>query len=108
RAGAGVFYDVGVGSSANLAGLFPSTASAPPIFNQSVPVPNIASLLPTISTAPPYPATSQGFAPNLKVPRSYQWSVALEKSFGGRQTFSATYVGQAGRDLLRQEGLPKP
>jgi hypothetical protein len=58
---------------------------------------------------PPYPTDdSVGFDPNLKLPRSYQWNVALEKSFGGRQAISATYVGQAGRDLLRQEALYQP
>jgi hypothetical protein len=44
----------------------------------------------------------------LKLPRSYQWNVALEKSLGGQQALSLTYVGQAGRDLLRQEGLEQP
>jgi len=32
----------------------------------------------------------------------------LEKSFGSTQVISATYVGQAGRDLLRQEALYQP
>jgi hypothetical protein len=30
----------------------------------------------------------------------------LEKSFGGKQAISVTYVGQAGRDLIREEALP--
>ena len=108
RAGAGMFYDLGVGASANLASDFPNNALGV-YLNQSVPVANISSFVPTISTAPPYPATdSVGFDPNLKLPRSYQWNVALEKSFGGRQAISATYVGQAGRDLLRQEAFYKP
>jgi hypothetical protein len=45
--------------------------------------------------------------PNVKLPRSYQWNVALEKSFAG-QIVSATYVGQAGRDLLRNEAYYQP
>lgn len=108
RAGAGVFYDLGVGESANLGSYFPN--SAPNFFtSQPVPVTNITPLLPTISATPPYPnENTQGFDPNLKLPRSYQWNVALEKSFGARQTISATYVGQAGRDLLRQEDLYQP
>ena len=44
-----------------------------------------------------------GFASNLKLPRSYQWNVALEKSFSAGQVISATYVGQSGIDLLRSE-----
>ena len=43
----------------------------------------------------------------MKLPRSYQWNVALEKSFAG-QVVSATYVGQAGRDLLRNEAIYQP
>lgn len=109
RAGAGVFYDLGVGASANLATDFPNAAVGGPYFFQPVPVANIGSFVPTISAMPPYPSTdSEGFDPNLKLPRSYQWNVALEKSFGGRQAISATYVGQAGRDLLRQEALYQP
>ena len=108
RAGAGLFYDLGVGASADLAGHFPNSATVPYFF-QSVPVANIGSFVPTISAMPPYPSNdSFGFDPNLKLPRSYQWNVALEKSFGGRQAISATYVGQAGRDLLRQEALYLP
>jgi hypothetical protein len=108
RAGAGVFYDLGVGAAADLAAYFPNSVAVRYLF-QSIPVANIDSLLPTVSSAPPYPAVGVvGFDPNLKLPRSYQWNVALEKSFGGRQTISATYVGQAGRDLLRQEALYQP
>jgi hypothetical protein len=108
RAGAGVFYDLGVGASAGLASDFPNSASGF-YMNQPIPVPNIGSFLPTISSMPPYPETgTQGFDPNLKLPRSYQWNVALEKLFGGHQAISATYVGQAGRDLLRQEALYQP
>jgi len=107
RAGVGVFYDLGVGASANLDGNFPNTAESV-YLNQSLPVTNIDSFLPPISSMPPYPSFALGFDPNLKLPRSYQWNVALEKSFGGRQAISATYVGQAGRDLLRQEDLYQP
>jgi hypothetical protein len=108
RAGAGVFYDLGVGASANLAGDFPNHAIGEYFF-QPVPVANIGSFLPTVSLMPPYPAIGvEGFDPNLKLPHSYQWNVALERSFGGRQVLSATYVGQAGRELLRQEALYQP
>ena len=105
RAGAGIFYDTGVGGSANLAFSFPNEASG---FDLNVPVPitNLTPYLPTISLLPPYPASLLGTSPNLELPRSYQWNVALEKSFGGKQVISATYVGQAGRDMLREEALP--
>jgi hypothetical protein len=46
--------------------------------------------------------------PNLKLPRTYQWNVALELSLGSSQSFSATYVGAVGRDLLRVTDLVSP
>jgi hypothetical protein len=106
RAGGGIFYDLGIGSSANLAYSFPNSTGG---FNPSatVPVTDINSTFLGIVPQPPYLAV-KGFSPNLKLPRSYQWNVALEKSFGDRQAISATYVGQAGRDLLRQEALYQP
>jgi Carboxypeptidase regulatory-like domain/TonB dependent receptor len=105
RAGAGIFFDTGVGQAANLAFTFPNNATG---FFQNVPVPisNLTPYLPTISLQPPYSGTLQGSSPNLQLPRSYQWNVALEKSFGGKQAISLTYVGQAGRDLIREEALP--
>ena len=108
RGGWGIFYDSASDSAGNLGGDFPNGASQVSLF---VPLPllNATSLIPSgISTQPPYGGTVEGFAPNLKLPRSYQWNVALERSFGRGQSASATYVGQAGRDLLRQEGIPTP
>lgn len=107
RAGVGVFYDLGAGPVASLAASFPNYASS--VYSGvPIPVSNLAGYLPVISTQPPYGGTVEGFAPDLKLPRSYQWNVALEKSFLGNQSFSATYVGQKGVDLLRTEarGLP--
>jgi hypothetical protein len=46
--------------------------------------------------------------PNLKLPRTYEWNVALEQSAGPSQTVSFTYVGAHGRDLLRQFFLESP
>jgi len=107
RAGAGVFYDLGVGSSANLGYYFPNSAHG--VFpGVSVPVSNIGDYLLNVTRNPPYPTGTQGYDPNLALPRSYQWNLAVEKGFGDKQALSVTYVGQAGRDLLRQEALFQP
>ena len=106
RAGAGVFYDLGVGSS--LVGFFPNLVSnfAPQL---QVPLADPAALVPSLSLQPPFPnGLTVGFRPDLKLPRSYQWNAALEKSFEGSQAISLTYVGQAGREQLRREALFKP
>jgi hypothetical protein len=107
RAGAGIFYDLAVGAAAAVAASFPNLAST---FNPGVPLPvsDMTPFLPVISLQPPYPDGIQAFDPNLKLPRSYQWNVALEKSFGGKQAISVTYVAQAGRDLLRQAAFSQP
>jgi carboxypeptidase family protein/TonB-dependent receptor-like protein len=107
RCGAGIFYDLGVGSVANLAFSFPN-ASFGFFPSVNVPLTDLSPYLPAISTQPPYPEAVQGFDPDLKLPRSYQWNLAIEKSFVGQQAVSVTYVGQAGRDLLRQEALYVP
>lgn len=108
RAGGGIFYDLGVGTSSFLASAFPNSGSNNHP-NTAVPVADISPFLPVPSRQAPYAADPvYAFAPNLYLPRSYQWNVALEKSFGGQQVISATYVGQAGRDLLRQTVFFQP
>jgi Carboxypeptidase regulatory-like domain/TonB-dependent Receptor Plug Domain len=107
RAGAGIFYDPGVGATSNLAFTFPDNA-VQSFQNVPVPITDVTPYLTTISVQPPYPGYLQGFSSTLKLPRSYQWNIAVEKSFRGQQAISVTYVGQAGRDLLRQEALPQP
>jgi hypothetical protein len=39
--------------------------------------------------------------PHLKLPRSYQWNVAVEQSIRSNQSVSLTYLGAIGRRLLR-------
>ncbi|MGA9883518.1 MAG: TonB-dependent receptor [Candidatus Acidiferrales bacterium] len=107
RGGVGSFYDTGLGAVAGLAAQFPNFAETA-YANVPVPVSGLASYLPALTSAPPYPYGVEGVDRNLKLPRSYEWNVALEKSFVGNQVVTATYVGQAGRDLLRREALSNP
>jgi outer membrane receptor protein involved in Fe transport len=108
RAGWGIFSDLGSDAAGFLGFSFPNTAAnffAP----ATLPLPSGTPYIVPISLVPPFPSEGMaGYTPNLTLPRSYQWNVALEKSFGGQQTVSVTYVGQAGRDLLRQEGINQP
>jgi len=107
RVGGGVFYDLGSDSAAQLGFYFPTSANS---LTPNVPLPltDATPYIPAISLTPPYPADAHGFAPDIKLPRSYQWNVAVEKSFQGKEAVSLTYVGQAGRDLLNQEGINQP
>ncbi len=107
RAGAGIFYDLGLGAASIVPSYWPNSAFTfyPGV---SVPLSAASSYLPAISLAPPYSDQVYAFRQDLKLPRSYQWNLAVEKSFGGKQALSVTYVGQAGRDLLRKEALFQP
>jgi hypothetical protein len=111
RAGAGIYYDLGVGVASELTSAWPNVASKANK-NVSVPISSLAPYLPPpVSLQPPYGTPGgffNGFVSNLKLPRSYQWNLALEKSFAGRQVLSATYVGQSGSNLLRSEALAQP
>ena len=108
RAGFGIFYDLGTGpvGSAYAQGIFPyvsnkslSGVSFPLDPTQAAPAP--------ISLIAPY-GTLVVFDPELKLPRVYQFSGALEQSLGSNQTLSASYVGALGRRLLRGETLFAP
>ena len=99
RAGFGVFYDLGQGSLGGVSSFFPYGATkiiASPAFPLSAQ--NAAA--PAFSLNPPV-VTIIVADPHLKLPRTYQWNVALEQSIGNSQSLSLTYVGAAGRDLLR-------
>jgi hypothetical protein len=108
RVGGGIFYDTGVGSSAQLGSEFPNS-NLNFVSPLSVPIGDPTVFLPgPASSTPPYPDPVFAIADDLKLPRSYQWNAALEKSFGNHQSISVTYVGQAGRNLLRQEAINLP
>jgi hypothetical protein len=107
RAGWGIFYDLGTGQAPGLLGAFPNSVTNT-IFGQSLPISNPSSLLPPFSTSPPYPSLTQGVSPDLQLPYSYEWNVAVEKAIGHEQAVSVTYVGQLGERLLRFEVEAQP
>jgi hypothetical protein len=103
RGGFGVFYDLGSGSLGGVSSFFPYSATkvfspgrfplspqdaAPPVITLNAPVLDL------------FVAN-----PNLKLPRTYQWNIALEQSLGSSQSLSLTYVGAVGRNLLRSTVL---
>ncbi|MBV9624774.1 MAG: hypothetical protein JOZ14_12425, partial [Acidobacteria bacterium] len=60
---------------------------------------------------PPYIGTFNAFVSDHALPRTYQWNLTLDQNLGSSQTLSASYVGELGRRLLRQNllfGSPNP
>ena len=99
RGGFGVFYDL-VSSAAGTAVL----AGRPPfgkINNSS------GGTFPLTSSSPPtIPGTGSlpqlyAFNPQLNLPYTLEWNVALEQALGKQQTVSASYIGASGRRLLQ-------
>src|SRR6266545_1360725 len=101
RGGIGIFYDLGSGILGNAASSFP--------YSRARRLTNVPFPLTTLDQAAPPPFSLDIPAAgvinasdrNLKLPRTYQWNLALEQSLGIDQTISATYVGANARRLLR-------
>lgn len=108
RAGFGVFYDLGTGttSTAFYGASFPHRSSRT-FINASFPLSSDMLARPPFTSNPPYPTLFVS-DPHLTLPRTYQWNIAIERSLGVNQTLSVSYVGAAGRRLLRQEYLVNP
>jgi hypothetical protein len=103
RGGAGVFYDLGNGHGMDGTLGFPYLRSKI-LFDRPYPL-SAADLEPvSLRTQPPYEGSVYAF-PDLKLPRTYQWSLAFEQSLGRNHSATATYVGAVGRKLLRREIL---
>ena len=107
RGGWGIFYDLASPAVINnLSQTFPFTAVRS--------YGNVAFPADPAMLAPPtiVPGAPAGFLvaadPNLKLPYSHQWNLAVEQAFGSTATMSVSYVGALGRRLLRQEQLLNP
>jgi Carboxypeptidase regulatory-like domain/TonB dependent receptor len=105
RAGFGIFYDLGQGSLGGVSSFFPYGATK---IIQPAPVPFPLSAQDAASPPPainPPVVTILVADPHLKLPRTYQWNVALEQSIGSGQSLSLTYIAAVGRNLLRNTKL---
>jgi outer membrane receptor protein involved in Fe transport len=101
RGGWGIFYDLGSSSVGEAIGYFPNGRQQY-LFGVNFPLNPAVAVPPPFSLSPPY-GVAVGIDPNLKIPYTQQWNIAIEQSLGSAQTFTLSYVGAIGRNLLREE-----
>lgn len=107
RAGTGLFYDLATQEAGNL------TLSGYPFFafkivgGATFPLDSASAVPPPFSVAGLATSSSYIFDPNLKLPYTVQWNIAVEQSIGLGRSISASYVGAAGRRLI-QTGYVSP
>ena len=107
RGGFGIFYDLGDGYNLN------AFSDSWPIVSRNVisagtPFPYSSAIQPLPITMSLPAGALYVSVPNLKLPRTYEWNVAVERSLGRDQSLKATYVGAMGRDLLWMDYLANP
>jgi hypothetical protein len=101
RAGAGIFYDLGYADITNAMISFPYTQESI-ILGTSFPLNASDAAPPPFTTSPPA-AVMSVVDPNHVLPRSYEWNAALEHSITNADVLTLTYVGAAGRKLMRKD-----
>jgi hypothetical protein len=120
RGGFGVFYDLATTEAGDqiFPSLYPFSAGNVCFtggFPTGCPV-NLMFPLPPSVTQPAQISLSNaltnglfvGFDPNLKLPYTLQWNLALSQSLGPNQTLSASYVAAMGRRLIQQQEALAP
>jgi len=107
RAGAGIFYDLGYAYIANAASAFPYTVQKT-IPNASFPLNGAQGEPAPFATTTPTSSYLDVMDPNHVLPRTYEWNAALEKTIARADVLTVTYIGAAGRKLMRQDFYRAP
>ena len=108
RGGFGVFYSLAsseVGNNFAFAYPFEGTSF---VTSGTFPLSASAAAPPPIIPPGPTQGTLAAFDPNLSLPYTLQWNVALQQALGQAQTLSVSYVGSTGRRLLATEAVISP
>ena len=53
-----------------------------------------------IGPGSPYTSVAQAAAPDLKLPYTYEFNVAMQQALGGRQSLTVSYIGAVGKRLI--------
>ncbi len=107
RAGWGIYYDLGAGLTGQSAAGFPyfRQLSLPPPLQFPV---SAGKASPLPFTLKPPVGTIYGAQSGLRLPLTYEWNLTVERRIGRTRLLSASYLGAAGRHLLRQTYYENP
>jgi hypothetical protein len=109
RGGFGVFYDLASSEAGNSFNLFSYPFGSFGFTSANFPLSPDDAKPPRIE---PPDASNGGvlfaFDPNLELPYTQQWNVAVEQALGKQQTLSVSYVGAAGRRLVQSATINSP
>jgi len=109
RGGFGVFFDLADQEVGNLI-----SQNGFPFLAQHLQFGGTFPLSPANAAPPPMTLPGGGsgninaFDPNLKLPYTLQWNIAVEQSLGMRQTLSGSYIGSVGRRLIQSSSVSQP
>ncbi len=108
RGGFGVFYDLASSEAGNLVAFFHYPfGTSKTLFGTAIggtatfPFSSADAAPPAITAANVISGGIFGFDPNLKLPYTLQWNLALERGLGEKQTLTASYIGSTGRRLIQ-------
>lgn len=109
RGGFGVFYDLATQEVASLLGqgTYPFGALSF-VSTSTFPLDAKSAAAPPITPPGSGLGTLLAFDPDLQLPYTLEWSVALEQGLGKHQAASFSYVGAAGRRLIQSADIISP
>ena len=107
RGGFGSFYDLGTGIIGQAVSSFPYYRTTAYYNLVSFPLPPQVAQPPPFSLNPPV-GSIYGAVQGLKLPVTYEWNIAIQQSLGSHNALSVSWVGAAGRNLLRQDYFVNP
>jgi hypothetical protein len=107
RGGLGIFYDLASSEAGSLLDFasYPFGSAAFPVGNFPLTSADPAPIVPPNATNG---GLFTAFDPKLQLPYTVQWNAAIEQSVGKHQSFTASYVGAAGRRLLQTAEIESP
>jgi hypothetical protein len=105
----GVFYDLADGEVGNLIGQFSYPFGALGfVFSPTFPLDPASAAPPPITRPGSGAGTVLAFDPNIKLPYTLEWNVAIEHGMGPGQALSVSYIGAAGRRLIQTADVLAP